>query len=423
MMKRADRSTSNGLRSAAAAAVVTLVLAVLLEAAPALAAAGDLDPAFGTGGRVTTAFPGGSFASVVAIQGDGKIVAAGGAAGATGTGEFAVARYGSDGSLDATFDTDGMVTTPIAGGGDDARSVGIEPSGKIVVAGTDGGERFAVVRYLADGALDPSFGGDGIVRTNLTPGTDVGADMAIQADGRIVVVGPAGSASRFALVRYRRDGALDRTFGDGGKVLGRRGVARAVALQPDGKIVVTGYDVYGLVVARFRPDGTPDPTFGGDGVVRRVGSQIFPLDVAIQANGRILIGGDFDIFAFGLARFTAKGKLDGGFGDDGIVSTEVGPGEQAITGLVIQADGRIVAAGRVGPHEGGDPVVPAFALARYLRDGTLDTSWGGDGTLTTEFEGGASAAGAAIQANGSVVVVGGAGSGDAVSFALARYLG
>jgi uncharacterized delta-60 repeat protein len=417
-----DRSTTHHRRAGAGAALATCLLATVLGAAPALAAAGDLDPAFGTGGTVTTSFPGGSYASAVAIRPDGRIVAVGGAAGGSGTGEFAVVRYATDGSLDASFDGDGMVTTPIAGGGDDARSVAIQPNGKMAVAGTDSGERFAVVRYLADGSLDDSFGGDGIVRTNLTSGTDVGADMVIQADGRIVVVGPAGQASRFALVRYRSDGTLDPKFGDGGKVIGRRGVPRAVALQPDGKIVVTGYDVYGLVVARFLPDGTPDPTFSGDGVVRRVSSEIFPLDVAVQANGRIVVGGDFDIFAFGLARFTVAGNLDPTFGDGGTVRAEVGSGEQAVTGLAIQADGKIVAVGHIGPHEAGDPVVPAFAAARFLRNGTLDTAFGGDGTITTEFDGGASASGVAIQADGKIVAVGGAGADDTVAFALARYL-
>jgi uncharacterized delta-60 repeat protein len=185
---------------------------------------------------------------------------------------------------------------------------------------------------------------------------------------------------------------------------------------------VTGYDVYGLVVARFLPDGTPDPTFSGDGVVRRVSSEIFPLDVAVQANGRIVVGGDFDIFAFGLARFTVAGNLDPTFGDGGTVRAEVGSGEQAVTGLAIQADGKIVAVGHIGPHEAGDPVVPAFAAARFLRNGTLDTAFGGDGTITTEFDGGASASGVAIQADGKIVAVGGAGADDTVAFALARYL-
>jgi uncharacterized delta-60 repeat protein len=204
----------------------------------------------------------------------------------------------------------------------------------------------------------------------------------------------------------------------------RGGVARAVALQPDGRIVVAGYGPFGLTLVRLRSDGFLDPSFGRDGAVRRAASEVFPLDVAIQPNGRIVAGGDFDIFAFGIARFTRKGRLDASWGGDGVVRTEVpGAPEQAVTGLLIQADGRIVATGYVTPHESIEEGEPSFALARYLRDGTLDTSWGGDGTVTTTFEGGAFARGAAAQADGRIVVVGGAGGGDApLSFALARYL-
>ena len=189
------------------------MVACLLGAimAPASAAAGHLDPGFGSDGKVTTAFPGGSFASAVAIQADGKIVAVGAAAGASMTGEFAVARYETDGTLDPTFDGDGMLTTPISGGGDEARSVAIQANGRIVVAGTADGRRFAVVRYMANGALDPTFGGDGIVQTDLSPGGDVAYDIAIQPNRKIVAVGPAffHRGPRFAVVRYLPNGELD----------------------------------------------------------------------------------------------------------------------------------------------------------------------------------------------------------------------
>ncbi|HEU4355713.1 MAG TPA: delta-60 repeat domain-containing protein [Actinomycetota bacterium] len=412
-----------GRRSASMTALAVVLFLVTLGAPPALAAAGDLDPGFDGDGKVTTPFPIGSFANDLAIQSDGRIVAVGAAAGDTGTGEFAIARYDTDGGLDATFGVGGMVTTPIAGGGgDEARSVAIQPNGKIVVAGTDSYARFAVVRYRSGGTLDASFGGDGIVRTDLSPSGDIGYDVAIQADGRIVVVGRSGDAdARSAVLRYRSDGRLDRSFGERGTVLSRRwGVARAVALQPDGRIVVTGYDTYGLVVARFLTDGTPDDTFGGDGFARRVVSEIFPLSVALQPSGRIVVGGDYDIFARGLARFTARGRLDDTFGGDGVVQTQVGSGEQAVAGLAIQPNGRIVAAGYYGPHEGGTTEVFHIAVTRHLRNGKLDDSWSGNGKVVTSFAGGAYARGVALQPDGKVVVAGGAG--DPQAFALVRYL-
>ena len=415
-----------GRVGAVAAAVLVLVG---FGGVPAGAGPGDLDPTFGSGGTVTTLFPEGSFAQAVAIQPDGKIVAVGAAAGPSMRGEFAVARYETDGSLDLGLDEDGIITTAIAGGGDEARSVAIQTNGKIVVAGTDDGERFAVVRYLPDGTLDPTFGTDGIARTNLTSGRDVGFDVAIQPDGRIVVAGTARMASahpRFAVVRYRRGGGLDRTFGHGGSALGPRGVVgRSVALQQDGGIVVTGYDAWGLVLARLRPDGLLDGSFGRDGIVDRVlePGTFLPLVVAIQTNGKIVVAGDNDIFRTGIARFTRDGRLDASFHGDGVRSVRFGTGEQAFNGLAIQADGRIVASGYAVPHEFEDPVTPRMLVARFLPDGELDPSWGGDGKVSTTLPGGAVAHGLALQPDGKPVVVGEAGEGSAWGFALARYLG
>lgn len=409
------------LRLAVAAAVC--VGTVGFSPTPALAADGDLDSGFGSGGTLTTFFPVGSYANAVAIQPDGKIVAVGAAAGPSLTGEFAVARYETDGTLDTAFSEDGMLTTPIAGGGDEARSVAIQPNGRIVVAGIDSRRRFAVVRHLADGSLDPSFDGNGIVRTNLTSGEDLAYDVAIQPDGKIVVVGSAGpNAPRSAIVRYRPGGGLDRAFGDRGIIVADRGwsTARSVVLQPDGRIVVAGYGG-GIRLERFRPSGRRDRSFGGDGVVDDVDGMIFPLAVALQDDGRIVVAGAWDIFEVGLARFTTDGALDPTFGVDGLVHHAWSTGgEQAIDALVIQDDGRIVAVGSSGPHEFGDPGEWRFVLTRYEADGTLDTTWGTAGEVVTDFLGGGSVNGAAAQPDGNIVVVGGAG--DPEQFALARYL-
>jgi len=167
--------------------VAVSFLVVTSMGAPALGADGDLDPSFGDGGQITTALPVGSFATAVAIQADGRIVAVGAAAGASIDGEFAIARYEPDGDLDETFGDGGTVVTPIAGGnGDEARSVAIQENGRIVVAGTDSWEKFALVRYRPDGVLDDAFGDGGIVRTNFTPGDDVAWDVTIQPDDEVV---------------------------------------------------------------------------------------------------------------------------------------------------------------------------------------------------------------------------------------------
>jgi uncharacterized delta-60 repeat protein len=415
---------ARAIRSSVTAAIVAGVL-IATVAVPASAASGDLDPSFGVGGRVTTVFPGGAAANAVAIQPDGLIVVVGWAARPGGVGAFAVARYEPNGSLDPTFGDGGTVLTSIRGGSDEARSVGVQPNGKIVVAGSDDRARFAVVRYRADGSLDPSFGGNGIVRTDLTPGDDVAYDLAIQPDGRIAVVGSARTwPPSFAVVRYRVDGRRDRTFGDRGVVITpfRWAVARAVALQPDGRIVVAGYHSSGLALMRYLPRGRLDPTFGRDGRVGGVVPSISGLAVAIQPDGRILAAGDWDIFAVGLARFTAAGRLDPTFGRGGVARTRVGAGEQALSSLLLTPRGKIVTTGGAGPHEPADEVDSRFIALRWRRNGALDPTWGGNGKVQTRFPGGARGWGAALQADGAVVVVGGAGDRYAEAFALARYL-
>jgi uncharacterized delta-60 repeat protein len=409
-------------------AVASLLLAVAFEVPSAAGLGGDLDPSFGDGGRVITVFPGGSDAHAVAIQPDGRIVVVGAAAGPSGRGAFAVARYELDGTLDAAFGDGGTVTTSIAGGGGEARSVAIQPDGRIVVAGTDRDrQHFAVVRYRANGALDPSFGGNGIVRTNF-PGTpeDVAYDLAIQPDGKIVAVGAAGLEQMgFQLVRYRRDGSLDPGFGTGGRVVSRYhgAVARSVALQANGRIVVAGYQPGGLALARYRPNGRLDRSFAGNGMIRpgRVPS-LWALAVTLQRDGRIVVGGDQDIFNVGLARFRPDGRLDPTFGDDGVVTARMGSGEQALTGVAVQPNGRIVAVGYVGPHEFGDPVVAHFVLVRCRRSGVLDPTFGADGKIETYFEGRAHADGVALQSDGRIVAVGGSDDGTVQAFALAGYL-
>lgn len=409
---------------------VVAFLLVIPFGGVAHAADGDLDGAFGGDGKVTTTFPGGAYAQAVAIQPDGKIVAVGAAAGESAAGEFALARYETDGTLDATFGTDGRVTTAVSGdGGGEARAVAIQSDGKIVAAGTVNRETFALARYDPDGTLDATFGSGGIVTTDLTPRYDIAYGVVIQPDGKIVAVGMAtpGSVWRpaWALVRYDPGGTLDPSFGSDGMVVTKFGVwgeARAVALQANGKIVAVGTNGRGFALARYLPDGTLDASFGNDGKVGRSFDGGWANAVALQPDGKIVAAGDYEIFSFAVARYTARGELDPTFGGDGRVTTDVGTGEQGVAGLVIQPSGKIVAAGSAGPHEYGDPTVWRFVLTRYRANGALDPKWGGDGRVITKFKGGAGASGVAVQTDGKIVVVGGAGESNAEAFALARYL-
>jgi uncharacterized delta-60 repeat protein len=425
-------------------AVALFISLAVMPSALAGAGPGTLDTTFGGDGKVTTDF-GPSFdgATAVAIQADGKIVAVGGAGGSAG--RFALARYDTDGTLDATFGGDGKVRTDFTNRSDVAQGVAIQADGKIVAAGditrfTPNGVvgRFALARYDTNGTLDPTFGGDGRVTTSFTDGEDGASAVAIQADGKIVAAGSANGScfcSRFALARYDDDGTLDATFGGDGKVTTRfahGSQATAVAIQADGKIVAVGGqvpEVSRFEVARYGTDGTLDPSFSGDGkLTTNMGlGEESATGVAIQANGRIVVAGYTDVphefgdtfgpGKFALARYRADGTLHDAFGGDGKVTTRFGRTTAAAEGMAIQADGKIVAVG----HTGGDG--GRFALVRYDLDGGLDATFGGDGRVTTNFTAGEDLAfGVAVQADGRIVAAGRAG-GSGGRFALARYVG
>ena len=416
------------------AGVVALLIAI---ANPAAAPPGDLDPTFDGDGKVTTNFAGSPTSTDrafgVAIQGDGKIVDAG-FTNIPGP-NFGLARYNPDGSLDPTFSGDGKVTTDFAGSGEDvAQAVAIQADGKIVAAGFADvpGRDFALARYNTDGSLDPTFDGDGKVTTDFAGSTDSVSGVVIQADGKIVAAGNANVPfDDFGLARYNTDGSLDTTFSGDGKVTtdfaGGSSDERAlgVAIQADGKIVAAGFAfVFGAVqdfaLARYNPDGSLDATFSGDGKVTTdfasSGDQAH--GVAIQADGKIVAAGFADVPGrdFALARYNTDGSLDTTFSGDGKVTTDFAGGLDEAHGVAIQANGKIVAAGRALVSGNQD-----FALARYNADGSLDTTFSGDGKVTTDIAGSTDEArGLAIQADGKIVAAGFASVGIQ-DFALARY--
>jgi uncharacterized delta-60 repeat protein len=419
------------------ALVVSLQVGVihLTAQSTALAAPGDLDTTFGGDGRVTTRFADPAFVSGVAVQDDGNIVVAGGTVPDFGTQKFALARYTPDGALDPAFGGDGRVTTAFthqAG----ASAVALQEDGSIVAAGSmccpSGRRVFALARYTPDGALDPTFGGDGRVRTAFA-GDSFADAVAIQDDGSIVAAGsmfPSFGIQELALTRYTPDGALDPTFGGDGRVrtaFAGDSFADAVAIQDDGSIVAAGglFPDVGeqrFALARFTPDGALDPTFGGDGrVTTAFNGDSFAAGVAIQEDGNIVAAGS--LFPqgrqrFALVRYTTDGGLDPTFSQNGKVTTQFGGNANGFA-VALQDDGSIVVAGEM--FSGGKL---RFALARYTPDGALDPTFGGDGRVTTAFAEDAHAAGVAIQSDGKIVT---AGTVSQVfpqgKFAVARYLG
>jgi uncharacterized delta-60 repeat protein len=397
----------------------------LLVASPSLAVPGALDTTFSSDGKARTNFTAGDDAgNGIAVRPDGTIVVVGGA----NFDEFAVARYADDGTLDSTFSGNGEVRTDLSSGRDFANGVALQVDGKIVVAGRSGGTggRFGLVRYNTDGTLDTTFGVDGKVRTNFTAGDDVANGVALQPNGKIVVVGSA-NFDKFAVARYNDDGTLDSTFSTNGKLVTNFSIvsdwANAVAIQANGKIVAAGTagsteftGTFALV--RYNANGTLDSTFGGDGKVRTDfdAEQDVAFGVAIQTNGKIVAAGGGDVSGptFALARYNTNGTLDTSFSGNGKVRTDFSRGLDAAHGVVVQADGKIVAAG----HAGFD----TFALARYTAGGALDPTFSGDGKLRTNFSRGHDFAnGAALQVDGKIVAAGRVG-GRGGRFGLARYL-
>jgi uncharacterized delta-60 repeat protein len=332
------------------------------------------------------------------------------------------------GDLDNSFSGNGKAMTDFTVNRNDfAGGVAIQADGKIVVAGRAGrnGGRFALARYRPNGTFDPTFGGNGKVVTNFTAGDDFANGVAVQTDGKIVAVGQAGgSGGRFALARYNAGGTLDSTFNGDGKATVNFGpgfdAARGVALQTDGKIVAAGHTNFDrFALTRLSSNGTLDTTFSTDGKVTTNFSVTtdFATGVAVQANGKIVAAGAAQITeftgTFALARYNSNGTLDTTFSGNGRVTTDFTAEQDVAFGLALQAGGKIVAAG------GGDVSGSTFAVARYTANGNLDPAFSGDGKVTTNFGAGIDAAhGVAIQTNGKIVA---AGHANFHRFALARY--
>ncbi|WP_405726821.1 calcium-binding protein [Streptomyces sp. NBC_01537] len=418
-------------------AIATGLALVLAVPGVATAAPGDLDPGFGTGGKVVTAV--GSDVRGVAVQGDGKIVAVGNGSMDGFGGDFAVTRYNPNGSLDTGFGTGGTVFTDIGGGADEAHGLALQSNGKIVVVGRsenfeDGGCCwFTLVRYNPDGSLDTTFGTGGKVVAGFGGGgADDGNAVAIQSgDQKIVAAGMRGGGD-FEVVRFDTNGAPDTGFGTGGLVTtdfaGGADVANGLALQSDGRIVAAGYTGdsggnYDFALARYNTNGTLDTGFGTGGRVTTAFKGFEMANgVVAQADGRIVaagftgtnVGGTDD---FALARYNTNGTPDTGFGTGGKVTTDSGGADQAYA-VALQSDARIVAAGR--RFSGGDS---DFELARYNPDGTPDTGFGSSGLVTTGFGGYDQANAVAVQPDGRIVAAGTGQPGGSSEFALARYVG
>ncbi len=374
---------------------------------------GDLDTTFGTSGFATTDFGGFDVAVDVATQTDGKIVVSGGMFGASTN--FAVARYNVDGSPDITFSGDGVVTTTLSAS-DIGRELAIQTDGKIIASGSsevNGNKDFALIRYNSDGSLDSSFDGDGVVITPISDSADEIWGIALQSDGKIVVSGDSGAD--VIVARYASDGSLDNSFGNNGVVAVpvNNADGNAVRIQSDGKIVVAGQ----FAVIRLNVDGSLDTSFDDDGIamIPTGDDAVHARDLSLDQNGRITVAGDryyvsndYDIVA---ARFNDDGSLDDTFGVNGTVAYALSGGWGEGLGVTTQFGGKTIVSG----YNNGEATI-----LRLNEDGTLDTTFSNDGIITTTATTATRWQGLTIQPDLKILAAGYNSSGD---FVTARFDG
>jgi uncharacterized delta-60 repeat protein len=397
---------------------------------------GDLDLSFGDNGLVLTSITG-SFlnAQSAVVQPDGKIIVAG-ARGLSGELDTLLARYNPDGSLDTSFGNNGIVITNVSSGYDLAHSVKLLNDGKILIGGQSNNglnDDFMLIRYDSNGVIDTSFGNNGIVINDFSNDTDRINSLAILNNGKIIAAGISRNVNNtidLITVRYNINGSIDSSFGNNGVVITPSppsGAIYSVVIQDDGKILVGGYtqnisnSSFDMTLLRYEADGSIDTSFGVDGFV------VFPnefyneilQEVLLQTDNKILAVGHIYIgnidSAFAVYRCNPDGSLDSSFGNNGLVITDFGPDTDYSYGALLQSDGKIVLAGYAELNNSFD-----FALARYNTNGSLDASFGNGGKVLTDINSGSNdfANGVTSTLDGGILAY---GSSD-VNLALAKYL-
>ena len=388
--------------------VAALGLASALSLSVALGAPPELDPGFGNDGRATADAGGNEYGQALAVQPDGKIVVAGET---SLNSNGVVFRLNRDGSPDAGFDGDGGRLIDFAPGRGTINAVALQPDGKILATGNTrigaAKDDAAVFRLNEDGSPDLSFDADG-AQTIDEGDYERASAVAVQPDGKVVVAGYSLGGKNAAVWRFTRTGAPDPSFGTGGSraidLGGSTEMAKGVAIQPDGKIVVAGFvnlnNVIYAMAARLTPNGAPDPSFGAGGITMLApGGDNAAQAIAIQPDGKIVMAGETRLNNDATAyRLTPGGTPDPSFGVGGVARLDSGANEDS-RALVLQSDGKILVAGETSA--GSDAVV-----YRLRPDGSRDASFGDRGALVLGGDGLEVAEALALQADGKILVAG-----------------
>jgi uncharacterized delta-60 repeat protein len=376
---------------------------------------GGLDTSFGSGGKKTVNFGGTGAARAVIVQPNGRIVVAGGGGPAS---SFCVVRLrAANGTLDPTFGSGGKRVIDFGGDDESAFGAALAPDGKIVLAG-DSHLQPAVARLKANGALDTTFGTGG--KKTFSWGALGRATAALVApNGKILLAGFSGpEGGNVQVARLSATGKLDTTFGTGGIAgidFGGDDFGEAMARQADGRILVAGRSTAaGAVVARLRATGALDPDFGGDGRVTLPGGGSASA-VLVQPDRRIVVVGNASGSAMmTVTRLTPSGSLDTTFDGDGTATIDFGSLADLAGGAALQPDGKIVVAGYTQAAED-------VAVARLNPNGSPDATFGAAGKATVDFGAATFGNAVALAPNRRIVVAGQKTGGD--DFAVARLLG
>jgi uncharacterized delta-60 repeat protein len=407
---------------------------------------GTLDVSFSTDGKNLTPFLGNDIARGTVLQIDGKIVVVGN----DGSGNITVARYLANGELDINFSGNGKVSTNVSNLFAEAHAVAMQADGKIVVVGNLHNTAlpasnlydFLVLRYLSNGTLDNSFDGDGILLSNSSL-LDYYYDVTIQTDGKILLAGSQNSA--WLVRRLNINGTLDLSFGNAGTAsIPMQGNAKSIALQPDGKIIAGG-ETYTInastrdfAAIRLNTTGILDTSFDTDGISKtdiNVNSDDYGNALALQEDEKIvLVGKTFNINKYNIAlvRYNIDGSLDTSFSSDGKQTSNISAGDDIANSVAIQPGGTIVLAGSTVTAQFSyigfnniTHIVPQnndFLVLNYSTQGNLEGAFSTDGFAKLAFQEGQNdfGYGICLQNDGKIIVVGSAENGPATDFGICR---
>ncbi len=406
---------------------------------------GDIDSSFGTQGKVITDVGVYTLDQVTSLQvkDNGKLIVAGYTQ--SFNSDFFVVQYSASGSLDTSFGLNGKVLLDLGSSSKDiVYDTQLQTDGKILLAGVSnkmGSDDFTLLRLLVNGNADNTFGNNGQVTTDAGTGSaDIVTSMITQSDHKVILAGYTNSNSgmnghyNFALARYLSSGALDTTFGQHGKIVtaiksDSDDILVDLKIQMDNKIVVVGNTKNGettsdIVLARYHEGGSLDSTFGLNGIVTLetpFSHTSKASSLQIQKDGKILIAGSITPEThsdFIMARFNPSGSLDTHFGVNGVIITDLNNGswDEAYS-LQIQKDGKILLAGVSDTNNNKN-----FAIIRYTPNGQIDTHFGINGRVISDFGGQDSALTMQLQQDNSILLSGTTNAYGSYDFMIARYL-